>query len=406
MTTSRPASSSVPVLAGMMFLQFFVWGAWAVTLGTYLGTTLKFEGAQIGLVYGTTAIAAIVSPLFVGMVADRFFASQRVYAALHIAGAALLVLASRSVEFAALYWVMLVYALCYMPTLALANGIAFRHLAEPDRQFPVVRVLGTIGWITAGLLVGVLGIEAVNTPLHIAAGASVPLAIYALWLPHTPPPSAGDKPSISQLLGLDAFAVLRERSFAVLFICSVLISIPLAFYYNFTNLFLNELGMANAAGKMTLGQMSEVAFMLLMPWLFRRMGIKWMIAAGMFAWVLRYALFAWGDVDPGRVWMLYAGIVLHGICYDFFFVAGQMYADQRAPRALRNSVQALMTLGTYGLGMFIGSLVSGKIVSAWTAADGVRDWPTIWMMPAAMALAVLLIFLLTFRSASAEEPAL
>ncbi len=387
----------------MMFLQFFVWGAWAVTLGTYLGATLHFEGAQIGLVYGTTAIAAIVSPLLVGMVADRFFASQRVYAVLHFAGAALLILASRTVEFGALYSVMLVYALCYMPTLALANGIAFRHLAEPDRQFPVVRVLGTIGWIVAGLLVGFLGIEAVNTPLHIAAGASAVLGLYALWLSHTPPPAAGEKPSVVQLLGLDAFVVLRERSFLVLFVCSVLISIPLAFYYNFTNLFLNELGMSNAAGKMTLGQMSEVAFMLLMPWLFRRMGIKWMIAAGMLAWVLRYALFAWGDVDPSRVWMLYTGIVLHGICYDFFFVAGQMYADQRAPAALRNSVQALMTLGTYGLGMFIGSLVSGKIVSAWTAADGAKDWPTIWMIPAAMALLVLVIFLLSFRSAPREE---
>ncbi|MFK8016358.1 MAG: nucleoside permease [Gammaproteobacteria bacterium] len=405
MTTQTLATEPSPTrrLALMMFLQFFIWGAWVVTLGTYLGSTLQFEGVQIGLVYGTTAIAAIVSPLFVGMIADRFFASQRLFAVLHFVGAALLVVASKMDTFGALYVVMLIYALCYMPTLALANGIAFRHLHEPDREFPLVRVLGTIGWIVAGLLVGFLGIEALNTPLLIAAGASAALGLFALWLPHTPAPSVGQKTSVAQLLGFDAFVVFRERSFLVLFVCSVLISIPLSFYYNFTNLFLNELGMSNAAGKMTLGQGSEVLFMLLMPWLFRRMGIKWMIAAGMFAWVARYAMFAWGDLDPGRVWMLYAGIVLHGICYDFFFVAGQMYADQRSPPALRNSVQSLMTLGTYGLGMFIGSLVSGRVVSLWTSADGVKDWSSIWLMPAAMALFVLLVFLFTFKSPARDE---
>ncbi|MEO1574661.1 MAG: nucleoside permease [Pseudomonadota bacterium] len=400
-----PDASPTYRLAFMMFLQFFIWGAWAVTLGTYLGATLKYSGAQIGWIYGTTAIAAIASPLLVGMIADRFFASQRVFAVLHFAGAGMLVLASRTTEFSSLYTVMLVYALCYMPTLALANGISFRHLKNADVEFPRVRVLGTLGWIAAGLVVGFLGVEAASTPLLIAAGASVALGVFALALPHTPPAASGERPTIGQLLGFDAFSLLRDRSFLVLVICSVLISIPLAFYYNFTNLFLNELGMSNAAGKMTLGQGSEVLFMLLMPWLFRRMGVKWMIAAGMAAWVLRYALFAWGDVDPSRIWMLYAGIVLHGICYDFFFVAGQMYANERAPAELVNSVQSLMTQATYGLGMFIGSIVSGRIVSNGTGADGIKDWTGIWLSPAVMALVILVLFVLTFRVSRPVEAA-
>jgi len=363
-------------LSAMMFVEFFIWGAWAVTLGTYLGRTLQFSGQQIGLIYGTTAIAAIVSPLFVGFVADRHFASEPVFSALHLAGGILLYFASEVTEFTGLYVLLLLYSLCYMPTLAVANGIGFRHLPDPDRQFPLIRVLGTIGWIVAGLVVGYLGVEDRNVPLKIAAGMSLLLAIYGLMLPHTPPKPSQGKQTIGQMLGLDAFSLLRDRSFLVLFVSSVLISIPLAFYYNFTNLFLNELGVANAAGKMTMGQMSEVLFMLLMPLLFRRMGVKWMIAVGMLAWTLRYALFAYGDVDTATIWMLYVGIVLHGICYDFFFVAGQIYANGKAPESLKNSVQAMMTLGTYGVGMFIGSLVSGRIVSSFTSPDGVKDWET------------------------------
>lgn len=389
-------------LSAMMFIEFFIWGSWAVTLGTYLGTTLGFEGTQIGLVYGTTAIAAIISPMFVGFVADRHFAAQRVFSVLHLLGAILLYAASQATSFASIYALLLAYSLCYMPTLAIANGIGFRHLSDPDRQFPLVRVLGTIGWIVAGLVVGFLGLEDRNVPLQIAAGMSLLLSVYGVFLPDTPPKPASGPRSIGQMLGFDAFSLLRQRSFLVLFISSVLISIPLAFYYNFTNLYLNESGMVNAAGKMTMGQGSEVLFMLLMPLLFRRMGVKWMIAVGMLAWTVRYVLFAYGDVDPATVWMLYAGIVLHGICYDFFFVAGQIYANRRAPESLKNSVQAIMTLGTYGVGMFIGSLISGSIVSAFTAADGVKDWNMIWLIPASMALLVLIGFLLTFREERLE----
>ena len=394
-------------LSVMMFVQFFIWGAWAVTLGTYLGATLQFEGTQIGLIYGTTAIAAIVSPLFVSFVADRYFASQRVFSALHLAGAVFLYLASLASSFAGIYTLLLVYSLCYMPTLAIANGIGFRHLQDPDRQFPLIRVLGTIGWIVAGLVVGGLGVEDRNIPLQIAAGMSLLLSAYGLMLPSTPPMPSSEPRSVARVLGLDAFSLLRNRSFLVLFIASVLISIPLAFYYNFTNLFLNEIGMENAAGKQTLGQQSEVLFMLLMPLLVRRMGIKWMVAVGMLAWAVRYVLFAFGDVSPALVWMLYAGIVLHGICYDFFFVAGQIYANREAPESLKNSVQGMMTLGTYGVGMFIGSLVSGWIVSSYTAASGLKNWETIWLIPASMAAVVLVLFIIFFKEDKGEaaEPA-
>ena len=379
----------------MMFLEFFVWGAWSVTLGTYLGTTLKFEGTQIGLIYGTTAIAAIVSPLLIGFIADRHFASQRVFSSLHLVGAALLFVASQLSEFGPLYFVLLAYALCYMPTLALANGIGFRHLENPDEEFPLIRVLGTIGWIAAGLTVGFLKIEDTTIPLQIAAGISILLAAFGLLLPDTPPAKRGQQ-SLAQMLGLDAFLLLKERSFLVLFTCSILISIPLAFYYNFTNLFLNETGIENAAGKMTLGQVSEVIFMLLMPLLFHRLGVKWMIAIGMAAWVVRYLLFAL-SVDQTTVWMLYGGIILHGICYDFFFVTGQIYANQRAPEELKNSVQGLMTLGTYGVGMLIGSFVSGWTVTWFTADDGVKSWGLIWLVPAGMAFVVLILFLVLFK---------
>ena len=290
-----------------------------------------------------------------------------------------------------------------MPTLAIANGISFRHLTDPDRQFPLVRVLGTIGWIVAGLMVGFLGMEDRNIPLQIAAGMSLLLGAYGFMLPHTPPQPSNEPRTVARMLGFDAFALLRNRSFLVLFIASVLISIPLAFYYNFTNLFLNEIGMENAAGKQTLGQQSEVLFMLLMPFLMRRMGIKWMVAVGMLAWTVRYILFAFGNADPATVWMLYAGIVLHGICYDFFFVAGQIYANREAPESLKNSVQAIMALGTYGVGMFIGSLISGWIVSQYTAADGLKAWDAIWLVPASMAAVVLVLFVIFFKEDKRES---
>lgn len=393
-------------LSTLMFLQYFVWGAWSVTMGTWLGQTLRFSGEQIGLAAGTTALAAMISPLFVGMIADRFFATEIILAVLHVVGGATLFFAATQTTFAVFYVVLLVYALCYMPTLALSNSLSFRQMADPGRDFPQVRVLGTVGWIVAGLAIGTLGLEATAGPMRIAAGASIVLGVFCLALPHTPPQASG-RVTMRDALGLDALKLLGDRSFAVFLLGSFLVCIPLQFYYAFANPFLNEIGVTNAAGKMTLGQMSEIGFMLVMPWFFRRLGVKAMLLAGMTAWAVRYALFAAGDTGA-RVWMLYGGILLHGICYDFFFVTGQIYVDRKAPADLRAAAQGLIAFVTLGVGMFIGSWLSGRVVDAFSqpVAGGVAHaWDRIWLMPAIGALAVLVLFALLFRSAEQRAPA-
>lgn len=407
----------------MMFLQFFVWGAWYVTMGTYLGTTLGFDGIEIGSVYGAGAIAAMISPFFIGLIADHLFATQKVLAAMHFIGAVFMYLAATATEFWWFYIFLLAYTLAYFPTLALTNGIGFRQMTNPKEEFPQIRVWGTIGWIAAGLVIWIIqsdiaivftsefpylfssdkvrDIESTNLPLKIAAMASIAMGVYSLTLPNTPPEKS-EKPDYREILGLDALTLLKDRSFLVMFLASVLICIPLMFYYSFTNLYFNEVGFENAAGKMTLGQMSEIIFLVVMPFFFIRLGVKKMVGVGMIAWVIRYILFAMGD--PGSaVWMFYTGIILHGICYDFFFVTGQIYADNKAPRQLRSSVQGMMTFATYGLGFFIGSLASGAIVSAYTAADGSHDWVAIWWIPAMFALGVLVLFALTFKDNTEQE---
>ena len=381
-------------LSTMMFLQYFVWGAWAVTMGTWLGTTLRFSGQEIGLAYGTTAVAAMVSPFFVGMIADRFFSTEKLLAVLHLVGGAVLFWASTQTAFGPFYGVLLGYALCYMPTLALSNSISFRQMRDPAREFPPIRVLGTIGWIVAGLFIGTLGLEATAQPMRIAAGASVLLGLFCVALPHTPP-QAVQRASMGGIIGLDALKLMKDRAFAVFVIGSFLVCIPLQFYYTFANPFLNEIQVSNAAGKMTLGQMSEIFFMIAMPWFFRRLGVKKMLLVGMAAWSARYLLFAFGANDA-VVWMLYGGILLHGICYDFFFVTGQIYVDRAAPPDLRASAQGFIAFVTLGAGMFIGSLVSGRIVDAF-ATPGGHAWDQIWLVPAAGAAAVLLLFALFFR---------
>jgi nucleoside transporter len=388
-------------LSAMMFLQYFVWGAWYVTMGTWLGQTLHFSGEQIGLAAGSTALAAMISPFFVGMVADRFMSTERILAVLHILGGGILFYSSTQTTFRGFYIAILLYTLCYMPTLALSNSLSFRQMKDPGREFPAVRVLGTIGWIVAGLVIGTLKLEATGVPFRVAGAASVLLGLYCLALPHTPPVKTGGV-SAKDILGLDALKLLGERSFAVFVLGSFLVCIPLQFYYAFANLFLNELQVSNAAGKMTLGQMSEIFFMLVMPWFFRRLGVKYMLLVGMAAWMTRYALFAYGNNGP-LVWMLYFGILLHGICYDFFFVTGQIYVDTKAPPDLRAAAQGFIAFVTLGVGMFIGSWVSGRIVDMYAGGATGHDWKSIWLIPAGMAAAVLLLFALFFRSAQEPE---
>jgi nucleoside transporter len=385
-------------LSVMMFLQFFVWGAWYVTLGTWLGETLHFSGQQIGLAYGTTAVAAMISPFFVGMVADRFFSTERILAALHILGGLVLFYASMQTSFGALYGILLVYTLCYMPTLALTNSLSFHQMKDPGVEFPPIRVLGTIGWIVAGLFIGLMKMESTAVPMQLAAGGSLALGLFSLALPHTPPQRTG-RVRLNDVLGLDALKLMKERSFAIFVLGSFLICIPLQFYYAFTNPFLNEIGVQNAAAKMTMGQMSELFFMLVMPWFFRRLGVKYMLLVGMAAWTSRYLLFAYGNNGP-LVWLLYSGILLHGICYDFFFVTGQIYVDQKAPPDLRAAAQGFITFVTYGVGMLLGSWLCGIVVDMYstTSASGPgHDWFHIWLYPAAGAGFVLVLFAALFR---------
>ena len=391
-------------LSAMMFLEYFVWGAWYVTLGTYLGQ-LHFSGEQIGIAAGTTAVGAIISPFVVGMIADRFFSTEKMLAFLHVAGGLTLYYASTLKTFGPVYSLLLLYALLYMPTLALTNSLSFRQMRDPGTQFGAIRVLGTLGWIVAGILIGTLRLEPTAYAMRIAAGTSLLLGLFCLFLPHTPPPAAGRKVTLRDALGLDALKLLSDRSFAIFALSSFLICVPLQFYYAFTNPFLNEIGVSNAAGKMTMGQMSETLFMLLIPWFFRRLGVKYMLMVGMLAWAVRYLLFATGNSGP-LVWLLYFGIVLHGICYDFFFVTGQIYVDRKATQEIRAAAQGFITFLTYGVGMFIGAYLSGKVVDVYSyASDGMvrHNWSSIWLTPAAAAVAVLVIFGILFRDTSVSS---
>jgi nucleoside transporter len=392
-------------LSFMMLLEYFIWGAWYVTLGTWLSTSLHFSGQQIGLAAGTTAVGAIIAPFFVGLIADRLFNTQRVLALLHIAGAILLYIASLQTSFLPFYAIVLAYCLCFMPTLALTNSLAFRQMKDPREQFGSIRVLGSGGWILAGLLIGTLRLESTATPMRLAAAASLVMGIYCFTLPDTPPLAKAEKLSLDSVFPREALNLLRERSMLVFAIASFLICIPLQFYYAFTNLFLNQAGVSNAAGKMTGGQISEVICMILIPWFFRRLGVKYMLAAGMLAWIARYIFFAYGNVDS-RMWMLWAGILLHGICYDFFFVTGQIYIDRKAPLNLRASAQGLITFITYGIGMFVGSWLSGAVANRYAlpTAQGslTYNWRAIWLFSGSASVIVLLLFLLSFSDKQAD----
>jgi nucleoside transporter len=387
-------------LSVMMFLEYFVYGAWYVTASTYFIETLKFNGGQAGLAYGSMGIAAMISPFFVGMVADRFFSSERVMAVLLIIGAVVLYYVSTITTFSSFYPLLIIYALTFMPTLALANSISFDHIENPARDFPKIRVLGTIGWIVAGVLVGTLGIESTAIPMKIAAAGSLVFGLFALTLPHTPPHAAGQRLRVRDVLGLDALSLFKDKSFTVFVVGSFLLVIPLQFYYTFTNAFLNESGMTQAATKMTLGQASELGFMLLLPWFLTRLGIKRIMLLGMAAWAVRYLFFAYGNTGP-NLWMLYAGILIHGMCYDFFFVSGQIYVDEQATLKIRAAAQGLIAFVTLGIGNVIGSWLSGLVVQAYqiTGPNGAitHDWRSIWLIPAVGSAVIFVIFLFWFK---------
>lgn len=429
MSSNSPSSTgSVTIrLCVMMFIQFFVWGVWYVPMGPYLGG-LGFSNGQIGWAYAFTGVAAIISPFFVGMIADRFFPSQVVLGVLHLLGALFLYLAAGATTWGSFWPLILLHLICYMPTLALVNSVSFQNMEDPQNQFPPVRVLGTIGWIVSGILIGsgflaasggmhfqwpqflggsapadgLTGLGVTKWPFYIGAGASVLLGIYSFLLPHTPPGLKGKDVSVGDILGLKSLKLMRDPSFAIFIICSLLICIPLSFYYQSANGYLKAMGVNNSEGVMTLGQFSEIFFMLLVPFFFRKLGVKMMLMVGMFCWVLRYVLFA--NAGPDAHTFLFLGVLLHGICYDFFFVTGQLYVDKRAPEDVRSSAQGFITFVTLGVGMFIGGLVNGWWNGLQTEGD-VVNWSGVWYFPAIMALVVLVAFVLLFKNPTNSEEA-
>jgi len=383
------------ILSSMMFLQYYVWGSWYVTMGTFMTKILNATGIQIGAAYSALAIATMISPFFIGMIADRFFAAQKVMGVLHLIGALLLFMASRVTANGTFYWVIMLYSLAYMPTIALSNSVAFRQMSDPGKQFPVVRVFGTVGWVISGFMIALFGIEQTPNTFLMAALVSAVLGLYSFFLPETPPLAASQPTTAKSVMGIDAFILFKDRPYLIFFIAAIFVCIPLSFYFGFANLYLNQSGMQNAAGKMVMGQISEALFILAIPFLFNRIGVKKMVLIGMSAWLLRYICFAFGDMGP-NVWMLYAGIILHGVCYDFFFVTGYMYTEKKSNERIKSASQGLFTFVTYGLGMFIGTWFSGFVTTYYTV-NNEYHWRSIWMIPAYIAVAVLICFIFFFK---------
>lgn len=393
-------------LSSMMFLEFFIWGGWFVTLGTYLTNNLNATGGQSASVFSTQSWGAIIAPFIIGLIADRYINAERILGALHLIGAFLMYKLYSSVSITMFYPYVLAYMILYMPTLALVNSVSFNQMKNPEKEFSSIRVWGTIGWIVAGLLISYLfhWDSTENTTrgflkntFLMAGVASLVLGILSFTLPKTPPAkSSGEKVSLSQIIGLDALKLLKGKNFTVFFIASVLICIPLAFYYQNTHSFLSNIGVQNPTGKMTIGQISEVLFLLLLPVFFTRFGFKKTILAGMLAWAFRYALFAYGNAGQ-LSFMLLIGIALHGICYDFFFVSGQIYTNTKSGEKYKSAAQGLITLATYGVGMLIGFEIAGKITDAYNLGDKGFDYKMIWLIPSAIAAAVFLLFAIFFR---------
>ncbi len=394
----------VPRLSLMMFLQFFIWGSWSVTLGLVMSQ--HNMSLLIGDAFSAGPIASILSPFVLGMLVDRFFASQKVMAVMHLAGAAILWFVPQALvaqNGALLIGLLFGYTLCYMPTLALTNNIAFHSLSDKDKTFPVVRVFGTIGWIVAGIFIGVTGISDTTGIFTLAAVISVILALYSLTLPNTPAPAKGLPVKVRVLFCADAFALLKVRHFFVFSLCATLISVPLGTYYAYTASFLADAGVGDVSTAMSFGQMSEIFFMLVIPFLFRRLGVKYMLLIGMCAWFVRYAFFALGISEEGR-FLLYLGILLHGVCYDFFFVVGFIYTDRIAGEKVKGQAQSMIVMFTYGIGMLLGSQISGALYNRLVAGQTVpQAWTTFWWIPAVAAAVIAVIFLFSFKYDDKEQ---
>ena len=391
-------------LSLLMFFQFFIWGAWFVTMGTFLSQEFNSSGSELSLAYETQSIGAIIAPFIIGLIADKYFAAQKVLGTIHLFGAFLLYNAGISENFSFFYPYILIYMLLYMPTLALANSVAFRQMKDPSKEFAPIRIFGSIGWIIAGLLIGYFSWESLNTlknTFYMLSFISLILGVYSFTLPNTPPIIEKNKnKTISEIIGLDALKLLNDKAYLVFFIASILICIPLAFYYQHANQFLNEIGMEAAAAKMTLGQISEVLFLSLLPFFIKRFGFKSTLIVGILAWGLRYLLFSLG-ADGMNSWMLILGIILHGICYDFFFVSGQIYTNLKCKPEYKSSAQGLITLATYGVGMLIGFRIAGYLTDLYVINDG-HNWEKIWIQPSIFSFVILILFIFTFRNEQIE----
>ncbi|MEO8852837.1 MAG: nucleoside permease [Ginsengibacter sp.] len=406
-------------LSTMMFLEFFVWGAWFVTLGTFLINNLHASGAETGAVFSTQSWGAIIAPFIIGLIADRYFNAEKILAILHVVGAVLMYQMSTAPNVAVFYPYVLGYMILFMPTLALVNSISFNQMKNTEKEFPPIRVWGTIGWIVAGLAISFIFVW--DSAANIQAGmmkytflmasiASLILGIFSFTLPKTPPKVAkGTKVKVSEVLGLDALKLLKDKNYLIFFIASILIDIPLAFYYQYANPYLTNIGMTNATAKMSIGQFFEIFFLLMLPFFFKKFGFKITIMAGMLAWAIRYALFAYGNTGD-LTFMLIIAIILHGICYDFFMVSGQIYTDAKAGPKIKSAAQGLITLATYGIGMLIGYEIAGLIKDAYTTTSvvngvstAVSNWKMIWIIPSVIAFVVFILFAFSFHDKN-EKP--
>jgi len=399
-------------LSFMMFLEFFVWGGWFVTLGTFLSQNLQASGPETANVFSTQSWGAIIAPFIIGLIADRYFNAERILGVLHIVGAILMYQMYTAPDVSVFFPYALGYMIIYMPTLALVNSISFRQMDNPEKNFSAIRVWGTIGWIAAGLAISYIfqwdsQPGALKYTFLMAGIGSLILGLFSFILPKTPPikKNSGENSSVSEILGLDAMKLLKDRNFLIFFISSILICIPLAFYYQNANLFLHEIGMENPTGKMTIGQISEALFLLLLPLFFTKFGFKKTILIGMLAWVVRYLLFSYGNVSE-LSYMLIIGIALHGVCYDFFFVSGQIYTDSKAGEKYKSSAQGLITLATYGIGQLIGFQVAGLVSEHYEGLATAEFWHSVWLIPAGIAGAVFLIFLISFKDEKTKAPVL